>query len=67
MATQFVRVDRRTVAWSLVATLALGVLVELEEGVTRTGNCRMTDVQPDLVGALVAMALLMAVMLIRSR
>jgi VanZ family protein len=55
---QFDRIDRRTIAWSFVATLAIGVLIELEEGATRTGNCRMTDVLPDLVGALLAMALL---------
>jgi len=54
---QFNRIDRRACAWSLAATAALGLLVELEEGSTRTGNCRLTDVLPDVVGALVAMAL----------
>jgi hypothetical protein len=60
-ALMFDRVDRRTMAWSLVATLGLGLLVELEEGATRTGNCRMTDVLPDLCGALVGLALVLAV------
>jgi VanZ family protein len=66
-AVQFAQVDRKTVSWGFLATVALGVLIELEEGATRTGNCRMTDVLPDLVGAIVAMALVMAVLLIRSR
>jgi hypothetical protein len=55
-AIQFDRFDRRTVAWSLVATALLGLVVEFEEGVTRTGNCRLTDVLPDIVGALIATA-----------
>jgi VanZ family protein len=64
---QFDRADRRTMTWSLVATLALGVLVELEEGMTRTGNCRITDVLPDLWGAFVVMALVMGIVIVRSR
>lgn len=55
---QFERIDRRALAWSVAATGALGLLVELEEGATRTGNCRLTDVLPDLVGALVVVTLL---------
>jgi hypothetical protein len=66
-AWQFDRPDRRAFSWSLVATLALGVLVELEEGATRTGNCRLADLLPDLGGGLLAMALLLAFMLLRNR
>ena len=51
-AAQFTRLDRRTIYWSLAATVALGLIVELEEGATRTGNCRITDVLPDVAGAL---------------
>lgn len=65
-AAQFDRIDRRSMAWSLAATLALGLLVEIEEGLTRTGNCRYTDVLPDLFGGLIVMAVLMtAAMLVR--
>jgi hypothetical protein len=53
-AIQFDSFDRRAIAWSLFATAALGLIVELEEGATRTGNCRLTDVLPDIVGGLVA-------------
>jgi len=66
-AAQFDRIDRRTRSWSVVATAALGLLVELEEGATRTGNCRLTDVLPDVAGALIAMALLLAAMKIVGR
>ena len=64
---QFDRIDRRTLAWSLLATLVLGLIVEIEEGATRTGNCRMTDVLPDFIGAIVGMALVIIVVMIRNR
>jgi len=60
---QFERVDRKTVAWSFFATVGLGLLIELEEGATRTGYCRVTDVIPDAWGALIAMAPLMAALM----
>lgn len=64
----FDRVNPRSLGWSLVATLAVGLLVELEEGATRTGNCRLTDVLPDLAGALVALLLVAVVLgVVRAR
>jgi hypothetical protein len=60
-ALQFDHVDRRMLGWSFVATVVLGLLVEVEEGATRTGNCRLTDVLPDAVGALIAMALVISI------
>jgi hypothetical protein len=61
---QFDRIDRRAVAWSFLATVGMGILVELQEGATRTGYCRITDVAPDAWGALIAMAPLMAAVMI---
>jgi hypothetical protein len=58
---QFDRIDRKTVGWSFLATVGMGLLVELEEGATRTGYCRLTDVAPDAWGALIALAPVMAV------
>jgi len=58
-AAQFDAIDRRSLAWSLGATIGLGFLIEIEEGLTRTGNCRYTDVLPDIFGGLIVMALLM--------
>lgn len=57
-ALQFDRLDRKAMAWSFLATVVLGLVVELEEGATRTGNCRITDVLPDAVGALIGMAVI---------
>ncbi len=62
---QFDRFDRPTATWSLVLTGTLGLIVELEEGATRTGNCRLTDLLPDLVGALAVAAILGAIGAVR--
>jgi hypothetical protein len=51
---QFDHIRVRAYNWSLLATTALGLLIELEEGASRTGNCRLTDVLPDIAGAAVA-------------
>jgi len=64
---QFNHIDRRALAYGLVATAALGLLVELEEGATRTGNCRLTDVLPDLVGALAGLVLILIVRIVHDR
>ena len=66
-ALQFDHVDRSMLGWSFIATVALGLLVELEEGATRTGNCRLTDVLPDAVGALIAMALVTGIAAVLRR
>ncbi len=58
---QFRRSDARAV-WALLATLLVGALVEIAEGMTMTGrgHCRVRDLVPDAAGALGA-ALLLAV------
>ena len=38
---------------SAIATMTVGILIELEEGGTGTGMCRATDLLPDAVGALI--------------
>lgn len=65
-ALQFDRIGRRMLGWSFVATLGLGLLVEIEEGATRTGNCRLTDVLPDAAGALIGIVLIAALAMIRA-
>lgn len=64
---QFDRPDRRAMAWGMVATATLGLLVEVLEGATRTGNCRLTDVAPDLLGALIGATLIAAAIGLRNR
>jgi len=63
----FDRIDRRALSWSLLATAALGLVVELEEGATRTGNCRFTDVLPDVMGGLIVAAFLMVIVMTHNR
>ena len=64
---QFDRVDRRSVAWSVAFTTVVGLVVELEEGATRTGNCRLTDLLPDFVGAVAAAVLVVGILPRRIR
>ena len=35
------------------ATMAVGILIELEEGATGTGLCKATDLLPDAIGLLI--------------
>ena len=56
---QFERSDARGI-WALLATLLVGALVEIAEGMTMTGrgHCRVRDLVPDAAGALGAAVLL---------
>ena len=56
---QFRKTEARVV-WALLATLLVGALVEVAEGMTGRGHCRVRDLVPDAAGALGA-ALLLAV------
>jgi hypothetical protein len=42
-----------TFAWSALAAIVMGALVEAAQGVTGEGNCRSRDLIPDAVGILV--------------
>ena len=52
-SAQFRASNRRAFIWSAAATLAMGALVEVAQGVTGEGNCRLRDLIPDSVGILV--------------
>ncbi len=47
-----VRRSRYALLIAAMATMAVGILIELEEGATGTGMCRATDLLPDAIGAL---------------
>jgi hypothetical protein len=47
-------------AWAVLGTLAFGVLIEIEQGATGTGTCRLRDLVPDAAGALVGVGVLSA-------
>ena len=50
----------RAMIWSAAATIAMGLLVELAQGVSGHGHCRMRDLIPDSVGALLGFAIVSA-------
>lgn len=54
---QFRRTEARLV-WALLATLLVAALVEVAEGMTGRGRCRVRDLVPDAAGALGAALLL---------
>ena len=43
--------------WAALATMAMGVLIELEEGATGTGTCNARDLVPNAAGVLIAEAI----------
>jgi len=47
------RRGRHALTIAAIATIAIGILIELEEGATGTGMCRATDLLPDGLGALI--------------
>src|SRR2546427_9422202 len=54
---QFRRSDARGI-WALLATLFVGALVEIAEGMTGRGHCRVADLLPDAPRAFGAAVLL---------
>lgn len=45
------KTDERMFLLATIATLTVGALVEIAEGVTGAGNCRLRDLIPDSAGA----------------
>ncbi len=52
-SAQFRVLNRRAFFWSAAATIVMGALVEVAQGVTGEGNCRLRDLIPDALGILV--------------
>src|SRR5262245_47602477 len=52
-SAQFRVINWSAFAWTTVATVLMGALVEIGEGVSGVGHCRMRDLIPDTVGAVV--------------
>ena len=58
-AAQF-RLSRwRDFVFAGVIIVTFGALVELLEGITRTGNCRLRDLIPDTAGALIGASIVL--------
>lgn len=66
-STLFRTLDRKAFAWAALATLVMGALVEIAEGVTGKGHCRLRDLIPDSAGALIGAAVLLLWIAIRRR
>jgi hypothetical protein len=56
-SAQFRMDTRWAFLWAGLATLVMGALVEIGEGVTGRGNCRLRDLVPDCAGALLGAAI----------
>ena len=54
-------------AWAAAATIVMGVLVEVEEGLTNLGHCRSRDLIPDAVGILAGSAIVLLFNRLRRR
>jgi len=53
--------------WVAAATIAMGMLVELEEGITGKGHCRLRDLLPNTVGMLAGSLIILLWKRIRQR
>lgn len=56
-SAQFKTVTPSAFLLAALATLAMGALVEIGEGVSGRGNCRLRDLVPDSAGALLGAAI----------
>ena len=54
-------------AWAVVACIAMGFLVEVAEGVSGIGHCRMRDLIPDAAGILIGVGIVLLWNKIRRR
>ena len=54
-------------AWAALAAVTMGLLVELAQGVTGKGHCRMRDLIPDAVGILLGAGIVLLLNRIRRR
>ena len=54
-------------AWAALATIVMGILVELAEAVTGKGHCRLRDLVPDTAGALLGAIIILVWQWVRHR
>jgi len=64
---QFRELGERGHLWSALATLIMGALVELAEGLSGSGHCRLRDLIPDSVGAALGLAMVLTWQKVRAR
>ena len=54
-------------AWAAIATIGMGALVEIGQGVTGKGHCRLRDLIPDTAGILIGSVVVLLWNKIRRR
>lgn len=54
-------------AWAALACIAMGILVEIAEGISGNGHCRSRDLIPDAAGVVLGSAIVLLWNRIRSR
>ena len=54
-------------AWAATVTIVMGALVEIGEGVSGRGHCRLRDLIPDIVGILLGSLIVVLKMRISTR
>ena len=54
-------------AWAAGAAIVMGALIEIDEGITGQGHCRLRDLIPDAVGILLGSAIVLLWNRIRRR
>jgi hypothetical protein len=58
-SAQFRTATPSAFVWAVLVTLTMGALVEMAEGITGRGHCRLRDLIPDLAGALLGAVVVM--------
>jgi hypothetical protein len=43
----------------MAVTIVFGAMIEIEEGATLTGNCRMRDLLPDAIGGFLGIGVIL--------
>jgi hypothetical protein len=64
---QFPVFNRSTFLWAFLATIVMGALVEIAEGVSGNGHCRARDLIPDAAGALLGAVIVLLRNRLRAR
>lgn len=58
-SAQFRKSGWSAFAWTVLITIVMGALVEIAEGVTGKGHCRLRDLIPDTAGALIGASIIL--------
>ncbi|MEO5772532.1 MAG: hypothetical protein ABIQ32_00255 [Sphingomicrobium sp.] len=67
-ARQFRSPGWRSLAWSIALTMAMGVAVEVAEGISGAHHCKTVDLIPDFMGALLGLlAVVLTAMFARAK